>query len=721
MKRILLVGLLCTGAWAQEPVALVNATLHPGGGQPPMQANLLLQGERISGLAQEVPAGARVVNLLGQHLYPGLVESDSWLGLTEIDSVRGGNDVSEVSENNADLRPELSLNPDSELLPVARSGGVLTAALQPNGGRICGQVSLMSLWGWTPEDMRLAPSPGVVVNWPNWERQEDEKARKQWKQRLAELEDWLEEARAYARLPEAQRPVRPELQALSQVFADRKLFIHADTRFQIESALEFCRRLGIRWVLVGGAEATSLIPQLLAEKVDVIYTCVYRLPHSDFQDEDQYFKAPALLQAGGLRVALAGPASHDNARWLPNMAAAAWAHGWSEEQAVDSITRVPCEILGLKGQGRLAAGQTATLIACDRPLLDGRTQVQRAWVKGQEIPLDDRQKQLYRRYRNKPRLNSPGAGSHNQVMISDRLPISTRPPALRPAPAPAPAGGDSVALGSTYEPGPPAWGWSMTGDIRYHEVKSDILGNSRQVWVYLPPGYAQNPDRHYPVLYAMDGQNVFEKGTAFQGQEWHMDEAAQRAMQAGTMREAIIVAVSNGGAQRIEEYSPKADPEYGGGGAEKFAQFLSQELKPMIDGAYRSETAPESTAILGSSMGGLVSLYMGLAHSNTFGLIGALSPSLWFAEKDMISSWKDHPPAQKPAKVWLDMGDNESPSDKDHNGVPDTLDNTRALRDVMAAQGQPGLMYHEFPGATHSEASWANRIQDVLQALLPPA
>lgn len=260
----------------------------------------------------------------------------------------------------------------------------------------------------------------------------------------------------------------------------------------------------------------------------------------------------------------------------------------------------------------------------------------------------------------------------------------------------------------------------MTGDIRYHEVSSDVLGNTRAVWVYLPPSYGSDPDQHYPVVYAMDGQNVFESGTAFGGNEWKMDEAAERGMRAKTMREAIIVGVSNAGSQRIQEYSPKADPEYGGGGAEKFAQFLTQELKPMVDGAYRTLPGAENTAVLGSSMGGLVSLYLGLAHSNTFGLIGALSPSLWFAEKDMIRSWAEQPPQQRPQRLWLDMGDRESQSDLDQNGVPDTLDNTRQLEQILRQQNQPGLIYREIRGGTHSEASWSERIQDVLEALLPP-
>lgn len=703
---------LTSWAWAQEPLALVNATVYGA----PAQATVVLRQGRIQSLGQAPPADCKVVNLQGLYLYPGLVESDSTLGLIETDSVRATVDVAEVGGNNADLQAEIGFNPDSELLPVARSAGVLTVALQPTGGRICGQVGVLQIWGWSPDEMRRIPSPGVVVMWPNWPSGEVEKARAKWRQELGRLEDWIEEAQAWDQLPPGERPVRPELTALTPVVnGTGKLFIRAQSRFQIESAAEFCQRHQLRWVLVGGAEADQCVAKLAEQKVDVIYTEAYRLPRRDDEDFDRYFRIPSVLTQAGLRVALAGPSSHDNARWLTEMAAACSAHGWGPKAAIDAITRVPCEILGMPAQGTLEENQAATLIACSGPLLDGRSRVVRAWVQGQEIDLSDRQKRLWEKYRNKPRLTVPRSGGENSQMIPDRLPPAQSLRPKRPSsPGPAPQE-------ETYQPGPPAWGHSLTGDVRYHEVTSKLLDNTRQVWVYLPPNYHQNPDKKYPVLYAMDGQNVFERGTAFGGQEWKMDEAAQRAMTQGTMQEAIVVAVSNAGAKRLEEYSHVPDPSHGGGGAEKFAQFLKTELKPMIDGAYRTELAPEKTGILGSSMGGLVSLYAGLAHSNTFGLIGVLSPSLWWAEKDMIRMWAENPPEFRPSRIWLDMGDRESQTDKDSNGVADVLDNTRALRDILQAQGQQGLLYQEISGGTHTEGAWSQRIQSVLEGLLPPS
>lgn len=714
MRRWILWLALSSAGWAQDPVALVNATVGTS-----TNSTIVLRNGKVESVGGAIPPGIPRINLAGLHVYPGLVESDSTLGLVEIESVRGGTDVREVGENNADLQAEIAFNPDSELLPVARSAGILTAALQPTGGRISGQIGVLSLWGWTREDMRLAPSPGLVVQWPSWQATKDaDKARDDWTRYLEQLQDWFAEARAWRSLPEAQRPIRPDLAAIASVLDKRgKLFVRAQRRHQIESAAEFCAQQDVAWVLVGGAEAMACVNRLVTDRTDVIYTETYRLPNRDYEEHDTFFRVPAQLDAAGVRVALAGPSSHDNARWLPEMAAAAWRHGWTEKAAIAAITSVPCEILGLPDQGHVAPGQRATLIATDRPLLDLRSRVLHAWVRGEKIDLSDRQKNLYERYRRRA-LTRPGSAGDNQPMIPERLPPASVPQRPRPAGDIKP---ETAPPRESYEPGVPAQGWSLTGDVRYHEVHSKTLGNTRQVWVYLPPGYAQDAEKNYPVVYAMDGQNLFERGTAFGCKEWGMDEAAQRAMTQGSMQEAIIVAVSsNGQADRMKEYSPVPDPKHKGGGAPDFAKFLKTELKPMIDGAYRTEATRENTAVLGSSMGGLVSLYLGLAHADTFGLIGALSPSLWWAQQHMLEEWKTNPPVQRPEKIWMDMGDREDDDDGNANGVPDVLDHTRALKDVLASQGQSGLMYHEIPGADHSEAAWAGRIQHVLEKLLPP-
>lgn len=278
---------------------------------------------------------------------------------------------------------------------------------------------------------------------------------------------------------------------------------------------------------------------------------------------------------------------------------------------------------------------------------------------------------------------------------------------------------------SADNPGEPAWGQSMTGDIRYHQVDSSVLGNSRGVWVYLPQDYFQKPDQRFPVLYACDGQNVFDRGSAFGGTEWGMDEAAQSEIRQGAMKDAIIVAVSNGGADRLKEYTPVADPtphKRGGGNAENYSRFLIDELKPMIDARYRTTQDVKETGIIGSSLGGLYSLYAGFKHPETFGLVGAMSPSIWWADRDILSEIKQTPTKQVPAHIWVSMGTAEDPEDLDGNGVPDVLDDTRKLVKLLESRGyQPGvnLSYHEIDGAQHNEQSWSQQIPQVLTDLYP--
>jgi predicted alpha/beta superfamily hydrolase len=255
----------------------------------------------------------------------------------------------------------------------------------------------------------------------------------------------------------------------------------------------------------------------------------------------------------------------------------------------------------------------------------------------------------------------------------------------------------------------------VTGDVRiHHGFPSRALGNRRDVRVYLPPGYEQNPDRHYPVLYVQDGQNVFDGATAAFGVEWGLDETAERLIRSGELPPMIIVAADNT-PERLAEYSPVPDPEHGGGKAEAYGAFLVDELKPFVDQRYRTLKDREHTGVMGSSMGGLVSLYLGFKHPGVFGLVGALSPSLW---------WADHLASQQlagsgPSRIWLDAGTREG-QDADQNGVSDMIDDTRELAHRLIDTGwtkENFLFYREVQGGTHSEASWAERAGDVLTAL----
>ncbi len=262
---------------------------------------------------------------------------------------------------------------------------------------------------------------------------------------------------------------------------------------------------------------------------------------------------------------------------------------------------------------------------------------------------------------------------------------------------------------------------TITGDVTTHTVPGFL--NGRRVWVYLPPGYHADAGQRYPVLYMFDGQNVFDQATSFAG-EWEVDESCESLIPAELISPIIVVAVDNGGLGRIYEYTPWYDPDFGnGGGGEAHLQEFINVLMPWVDANYRTLTGPHNTGLAGSSLGGLMSLYAVYAHDDVFGLVGALSPSIWWNDHELLNFAAGLPKPQ--AKIYMDMGTIEAGYmvDEDGNGVDDYIDDLRAMRDVMVGQGfilDDDLMVVEDEGGVHNEWHWAQRFPVTLQYLFPP-
>jgi predicted alpha/beta superfamily hydrolase len=256
---------------------------------------------------------------------------------------------------------------------------------------------------------------------------------------------------------------------------------------------------------------------------------------------------------------------------------------------------------------------------------------------------------------------------------------------------------------------------TITGRVEVHDdFRSDVLAATRRVWVYLPPGYEQDLERRYPVLYLQDGQNVFDGATAFiAGREWEVDEAAQRLVGEGRIEPLIVVAIDNAGAQRTTEYTPTRDARArGGGGLARYERMLLTELKPWVDGRYRTRPERETTGIGGSSLGALAALSIGLGRPEVFGRIAALSASAWWDDGVVVRT-VDALAAKPDTRVWLDIGTQEDDAAAAY---------VRRLHEALVRKGwRDGvdLHYEETAGATHDEASWAKRMPAVLSFLYP--
>ncbi len=275
------------------------------------------------------------------------------------------------------------------------------------------------------------------------------------------------------------------------------------------------------------------------------------------------------------------------------------------------------------------------------------------------------------------------------------------------------AGLSIVGLGSQSAT-PPERTHSLSGTFRsIPAFPSKVLGNQRDLMVYLPPQYESEPRRRFSVLYLHDGQNVFDGFTSYlPNREWRADEAAEMLIRANLIEPIIMVAIPNMGAERADEFLPtrrKMGSNEMGGKADLYAQMLATEIKPHIDREFRTKPDRRNTAVGGSSFGGIVTLHIGLTHPQVFGKLLVVSPSVWWDDRVMLKRVKAFV-GPKP-KVWIDMGTQEGPG-----GVADG----KALFEAFVAQGfkTPGdVTYVVQQGAAHNEDAWAARMPSMLTYL----
>jgi len=391
-------------------------------------ATVVLQGGRIAAVGTDVavPAGATIVDASGHHVYPGLIDGLTTLGLTEIGSVPGSVDVTEVGDVNPHAQAWVALHPHSELIPVARAGGVTVALAAPSGGLVSGQSALIRLAGTTPEALAVKTTAGMHVTFPTgrpardisrlfdepepktFEERQKEK-RKNQERDLGRLRNLLEEARAHGAAMDAAREGRlppPKadlpLEALVPVArGEVPVILRVDAEEDIRAAVAFAGERRIRLILAGGLDAWRCAG-LLKEKEVAVLLNVDRLPRRESDAYDAAYANPARLHRAGVRFAIVSDGASQS-RNLPYEAAMARSFGLPAEAALRAITLSPAEIFGVADRlGSLEPGKDGNVVVATGDVMDHRTRVTHVFIDGVPQSLETRHTRLYRQFKDRP-------------------------------------------------------------------------------------------------------------------------------------------------------------------------------------------------------------------------------------------------------------------------------------------------------------------------------
>ena len=408
-----------------RPIAITNTTIHPVNGAVVENGTIVFVGGRITAIGTEVtvPEGAEIISAAGKHVYPGLISADTYIGLTEIGAVRATVDRSETGTINPNVRAERAVNPESELIPVARANGITLMVTSPSGGLIAGMSAMMMMDGWTYEDMTFKAPAALYVEWPSMritpsppgKKSEDEQ-KKEREKTIQRITDAFLDARAYmvAKKAETARgipyhEVDSRWDAMIPVLQRTvPVVVRASELRQIEAAVAWAEQLNLRLIIAHGDDAWMVADLLKAAQVPVLVGGTHRLPGRRFDAYDDPFTLPAKLFRAGVPFAITSNDEAPHERNLPYQAATAAAYGLPRDEALKAITLYPAQIFGVAERvGSLETGKDATLIVTTGDPLDIRSEVEMEFIQGRRIDLSTRHTTLYEKYREKYRRIKP--------------------------------------------------------------------------------------------------------------------------------------------------------------------------------------------------------------------------------------------------------------------------------------------------------------------------
>jgi imidazolonepropionase-like amidohydrolase len=396
--------------------AITNARIFPISGPAIERGTIVIRGNRIEALGANVavPAGATVIDAKGSEVYPGFIDARTSIGLNE-PGPRGFEDTSEMLEINASVKAQVAYQSDSDAIPVARVNGITTAAVVPSGGLIGGQVAVMNLDGWTWEEATLLPVAGVSFQFPPLVRgggggggnadanRKYDDLKKERDAKVKRVEDLVARARAYGRLPAADRATDWNLAALVPI-ADLKqpMFVAANNESDIREAVAFADRAGIRIVITGGLESPLAAPLLKEKNIPVILGSVLTMPAREDAHHAATYKAAGELAQAGVTFAF-GTGGAANNRLIPYEAAISVAWGLDRDRALRAITLDAATILGVADRvGSLEPGKIANLFIATGDPMEMKTQFTHVFINGRSVGLKSKHTELYERFSSRP-------------------------------------------------------------------------------------------------------------------------------------------------------------------------------------------------------------------------------------------------------------------------------------------------------------------------------
>jgi imidazolonepropionase-like amidohydrolase len=412
-------GARTNSADAPPTFLIRGARVYTLSGPPIERGSVLIRGERIAavGAAISAPAGTRVIDARGLEVYPGMVDAFSDMGLREIVTIPATVDTSEVGAYNPQLVTATAINPESELIPVARSNGITNTLSVPGwgGSIIAGQASLIHLSGSTIDEMLVRRSAAMIVTWPSLEtrfidfatltarRRPFSDVKRQYDAAIDALTSWIERARKYDQslrngTPQQGRDLKIEALA-AIVRRELPLMVVAIRSRDIRNAVEYCEKQNLKMIVAGGFEASKVKDLLKAKNIPVVLGSPYILPQDEDAGYDDLYSNAGELVAAGVKIAFGSFDASFTGR-IPYYAASTIPYGLPYDEALRAVTLYPAQIFGVDDQlGTIEPGKIANLIVTTGDPLAIRTDVRYLFIRGKLVDTDNKQRRLYEKYR----------------------------------------------------------------------------------------------------------------------------------------------------------------------------------------------------------------------------------------------------------------------------------------------------------------------------------